>query len=455
MPQPSTSRARGRGITSDADLSLRHVPAQQVQRPRPGASTAPPQPAGPPLLAGRHVLMIGLGQRFESAGIASQTLEIADHLAASAATVTLLTALPRRPSWRRMHLSTPSLHRREPAVEEPQPRPVVVHLDHLGGAHREHSTVTRAAYEATRLAAAAAAALPSAPGLVVATTPGLSGVVAAARVARKHRAPLVVLVHDLLATSGGTSIAGAVEKHALASADAIMIMSEGFRRPIEGYGVAPERIRLLPAWTNGERSLLERTEARAALGWPTRGVVVLTTDLDRGQDGDTVIEAARLLHHRRDVRFVVLGNHTRSRRLEQKGRRMHNVRFVDELDPSRMADALAAADLLVLSEGLGASEAGSTALLASFFGAGRAVIAATARHGAVGSEVARSSGAGVVIPPQDAAAMAETVGRLAGQSQLRSLMAQRAVQHAHNNLDYYAAMAVVDNVVDAALARPW
>jgi glycosyltransferase involved in cell wall biosynthesis len=399
--------------------------------------------------------MIGLGHQFETAGIASQTLEIADHLAASAATVTLLTALPRRPSWRRLHLAAPSLHRGDPPAESSPPRPVVVHLDHLGGAHREQNTVTRAAYEATRLASAATAALPSAPGLVVATTPGLSGVVAAARVARRHRAPLVVLVNDLLATCGGVSIAGAVEKHALASADAIMIMSEGFRAPIEGYGVAPERIRLLPTWTNGERSLLERTEARAALGWPTRGVLVLSTELDRGQDGDTVIEAARLLHHRRDVRFVVLGNRTPSRRLEQKRRRLHNVRFVDELDPARMADALAAADLLVLSEGPGASEAGSTALLASFFGAGRAVVAATARDGAAGCEAARSSGAAVVIPPQDSAELAETVGRLAGQPQLRTLMSQRAVQHAHNNLDYYAAMAVVDSVVDEALARPW
>ena len=78
MPQPSTSRARGSGIATDTELPLRHVPAQQVQRPQ----TGPSQQTGPTLLAGRHVLMIGLGQRFESAGIASQTLEIADHASA-------------------------------------------------------------------------------------------------------------------------------------------------------------------------------------------------------------------------------------------------------------------------------------------------------------------------------------------------------------------------------------
>jgi len=385
-------------------------------------------------LTGRTVLVVGLGQRTDSAGIASGTLDIAEHLAVSAASVTLLTGFT-RPNGRR---------RRAPRVERAasRPAPSVVHLDHRVGRAGEGPTpVTRAAEAATRLALAASGALPAPPDLVIATSPGLGGAIAGARLARRHRAPLILLVHDLLAASDGYGPVGAaVERHALASADQVLVTSDAFREPIAGYGIDPQRIRHLPSWAGADRSVLGRAEARAVLRWPAAGLVVLAVDV-----GGTpaITGSGSGAHGPTDPSWTAVT----TRRLAERT----DVRLVsaDDVPAAGLPHAVAAADLLVLTDERGAATPGE---VATWLAAGRPIVTLAPRGSRLARAVARSSGAGVCIRPGDEDGLADAIAGLTARPSLLALMGERARRFACSSPDRVAAMRVVDSVVDVALA---
>ncbi|MBK6873248.1 MAG: hypothetical protein IPG94_18285 [Kineosporiaceae bacterium] len=464
------------------------MPRASAQLLRTGLTAVPAQGGPATSTRGAHILIVAIGPQLATGGLAAQTLGIAEHLAGRSATITLFTGVgPRsdRRSGRRPGRS-PRLELAEIAVGSL----TRVHVDHLlprraSSGVAGASPVSRTVLEANRLIAIATAHADRHPGplpdLVLAVTPGLSGAVAGARLAQRCRVPLIVVAHDLLATvsrslprvqsAGDTSLVTPIEAHLLLNADAVALTDERLRAPTLAYGVPDDRIRLLPSWTRAHQSLLGRRQARRMLGWPEDGLIVVCCDLDGEQHLDTVLSAAGHLlltptphagsisstgscspTPRPDIHVMVIGHHPAGRR-PLWGRRTGAVRFVGPLDPLSAADAVAAADLLVISEPPGASLAGWAKLLDSHLSAGRAVIAAADRSGELARRIARSSGAGVVVAPGDAEHLAATIDRLGAHADLRAVMGRRAVQFTRNTLGHAAAMAVVDDLVNAALAR--
>lgn len=475
------------------------MPRASVQLPRSGLSAVPAQGGPPTSTRGAHILMVAIGPQLATGGVAAQTLGIAEHLAGRSAAVTLLTGVGPRPDQRpgRRGARSPRLELAEIGTGSL----TRVHVDQLLARRPSSgvagaSPVSRTVLEANRLIAIATAYADRHPGplpdLVIAVTPGLSGAVAGARIAQRCRVPLIVVAHDLLAAAGrsrnrtgaDTSLGAPIEAHLLLNAEAVALTDERLRDPALAYGVAENRLRLLPSWTRAQQSLLGRRQARSALGWPEDALIVVCCDLDgelngdvggvvggeRGgdlggaQDLDTVLRAAEHLTPgrralaggtpapRRDVQLVVIGRHPAGRR-PIWGRHAGGVRFVGPLDPIRTADALAAADLLVISEPPGAALAGWATLLDRHLAAGRPLIAAAHRGGELARQIARSSGAGVVVPAGDAAQLAATIERLGAHADLRTVMGRRAVQFTRNSLGHAAAMALMDDLVNAALAR--
>ena len=308
--------------------------------------------------------------------------------------------------------------------------------------------------------------MPGPPDLVVATTPGLGGVVAAARVARRFGAPLVVVVHDLLATPTGAAGVGleapgalaALERHALATADQVMITNESFRQGVLGHGIDPARVHLVPTWTDLEASSLGRRQAREQLGWPTRGLlVVLAAPRSARVDLATALEAVRLLH-RRDVRFVLLsdpGPDGGTRRLlTEQAVELTGVRLGEPAAPGLLPVMLAAADVVLVCERREAAETALLTSVASAFAAGRPVVAAARTGGATAAEVDRSGGAGLTVTAGSPEALAQALATVLDNPDRRLAMADQALAHARQALAYRSAMKSMDGVVEAAV-WPW
>ncbi|MFN0282228.1 MAG: glycosyltransferase, partial [Kineosporiaceae bacterium] len=148
-----------------------------------------------PALAGRHVVVVGINYAPEPTGIAPYTTGMAEHLAASARSVTVLTGVPHYPNWRVPPAYRWMLRCREES-RLPNDTGLLVHRMRHYVPSRQNA-LTRAGYEVSFLANAATKRLRNRPDLVIAVTPSLGGAVAAVPMARRHGAKLVVVVQDL------------------------------------------------------------------------------------------------------------------------------------------------------------------------------------------------------------------------------------------------------------------
>lgn len=435
----------GPGVSLEPGVPLE--PGVSLELAVPTAAVASP-------VQGRHVLVIGPARQ-DLLGHAARTLDLARHLAVQAASVTVLTGAGG---------SGADPMRSGEAAAAPDGGATVVQLDHGPRPDRGGQTTaaTRSAYQASRLVTAACGAVPAPPDLVIATYPGLGGVMAAGRLARRHGAPLLVLVHQLLA--GGTRVApvgAALERRALGAADLVAVLSDSFVELLLGYGLARDRIVSLPVWA--DVPTVQRRAARLALGWPARGVQVVATDVGHGQDLATVIEAAGSARLRDDLDYLVVGDSGQrcglGAQLGQLARRPRRsprpaVSRVD-LEADRLAEALAAADILLVAQDRG--EAGSSgvslSLLRRYLAAGRPVVVAAETTSPVGREAARSAGAAVLVPPADATALASAVAGLVERAPLRTVMSERALAYARATLDRTTALDQLDLTIAAAVAR--
>jgi glycosyltransferase involved in cell wall biosynthesis len=242
----------------------------------------------------------------------------------------------------------------------------------------------------------------------------------AAELHRDH--PLLALVHHPLALETGIPPAEAEEFHrreraALAHTDRVIVTSPSTARRLSAdYAVAAERITVaLP----GSEPRTRRRNGRAGpLALLAVGAVV------RRKGYDVLVDALAGL---RDLswRMTIAGDRTRSpatvAALETQVRRhdlADRIAFAGAVDDERLAALHAEADLFVLPsrfEGYGMAFADAIAH-------GLPVVGTTA--GAIPGTV--PEGAGILVPPDDAAALAHALRRLVGNDRERETLAAGA-----------------------------
>jgi colanic acid biosynthesis glycosyl transferase WcaI len=246
-------------IKADA-VAVQGLP-QQLSVTRPGRHPLPQQlPPLPDLLADRNVLVVGINYAPEPTGIAPYTTAMCEYLATRARLVTVLTGLPHHPSWQ-----VPSAYRgfrRNP--EQHTPTLHVIRHRHL--VPRSRSALAQSAYQASFLSKVTRTSLEEKPDLVVGVTPSVSGLIAAARIARRYEVPLVAVVHD---RPGPRMPEGAArgEAKALLAATRVLALGQAQLDRVIALGVPPDRVELLPLWSHVVPSALEPAEAA---GWAGR-----------------------------------------------------------------------------------------------------------------------------------------------------------------------------------------
>jgi glycosyltransferase involved in cell wall biosynthesis len=363
------------------------------------------------------VLLVGADGTGNRCGAAAHTTGLAEHLAGTAASV--------------------SVRRQAPTAQAGRSR----------------------AGELSFLAGALTATLPHVPDVVLGVTPGLGGAIAAARIARRHRAPLVLIVHDLLSVrpreTGGRAltVAGAAERRVLRAAAQIAVTSPEVAEQVYELGVCRDRVHLLPHWAPDGAEPADRLTARRALGWPVRPfTVVLLADGGTRPDLATVGTAAELLQG--EAQFVLVGQ--AAPRAAVPGQRTVPgvVRRVGPLSDSAQRQALAAADLLLIAERPDTTGLPLPGTLAHCLAAGRPVLAAVPEAGSVAGELERSAGAGLILPPGDPRVLAAAIRALILDETARHGMGRAAERYAADRLSRTGVMRQLDTMLRAALGEP-
>lgn len=315
-----------------------------------------------------------------------------------------------------------------------------------------------ASYGTFALWSAVAGARAPRPDVVVASSPSLPSAAAAAVVARARGARLVLEVRDLWPDSvvamglvrDPRVIAAArrVEAFCYRRAERIVALTEGIRDGILARGVSPAKVVLI---TNGVDLEIASGAEPAAAPVPDDAFVAMYVGAHGTYSSlETLLDAAEALRDRPDVRIVLVGGGDRKAALAADARRrgLDNVAFIDPVPKREVPSWLARADACILPYQDRALFAGALPNKAfDYLAAARPIVAAAPRGEL--TRLVEAVRCGVAVPPEDGAALAGAILRLAGDREEARAMGERGRAHALAHYDRAALAARFVSVVES------
>ncbi|MFN8506510.1 MAG: glycosyltransferase family 4 protein [Dehalococcoidia bacterium] len=392
----------------------------------------------------------------EIAGNAPYVTGLAEGLAVAGHRVTAVTGYPHYPQWRRQGPLRLFSHEKRNGVT------VRRRWHYVPGAH---SALHRLLYEATLTAGGLTAiGARRRPDAVVGVVPSLSGALLAAIAAKVYRRPLVLVFQDLMGRAaeqsgyaGGSRVARTLSRFELAlarRADAVGIITPGFRQYLEAGGVSAERIHRVRNWHLGEPPKQERAETRRALGWPEDAYICLHAgNMGHKQGLSNLVEAARLLPGGA-VRIVLAGDGNERERLEREASDVpgERITFLGPQAPGAYEAMLAAADVLLVNQLPAVSDMALPSKLTSYFAAGRPVVAAVAAESEAAHEVTLA-GAGIVVPAGEPGQLADVLLSLHREPGKADTFGEAGRAYATRALSRDAALAEYEAMIRSAIDR--
>ncbi len=293
--------------------------------------------------------------------------------------------------------------------------------------------------------------LPRPDVVLCGTDPPIVGEVALA-VARRHRAPLVVISEDVfpeiavalhrLENRPLVTMLRLVVQSYLRRADRVVSIGEAMRRRLEEKGVPSERLCVIPNWTDVS-SLRPQPKANA---WAAehdlagRFVVMHAGNVGHAQDLATLIRATTFLRDL-DLRVVIIGTGARLAELVDLAGVLEadQVCFLEFQPRERLAEALAAADAHVVGLARGLAGYVVPSRIYGILAAGRPVIAAAEEESET-AQLVRETGCGIVVPPGDPLRLAEVIRACHGGAYPLEEMGRRARAYAETEADRSVAV---------------
>ena len=283
--------------------------------------------------------------------------------------------------------------------------------------------------------------------VVIVSSPTFFSIASAWLIARIRRARLVVEVRDLwpaifvelgvLKNRHVIAILEWLELAAYRAADAVVVVSEGFRDDLLSRGVPPEKVTTIRNGVDLDRfspDVLPSPAARRRLGVNADDILVLYLGAHGISQGlSSLVEAAALLQGD-GVHLTLVGEGADKSavqaRLEQLG--ATNVTMLPSVPSDQVPALIAAADVCVVP--LRDVPLFSTFIPSKMFeylGAGKAVV------GAVRGEAARilDEAGAVVVQPEDPMALADALRELAADPGRRAKMGRLGRQYVQQHFD--------------------
>ena len=202
-------------------------------------------------------------------------------------------------------------------------------------------------------------------------------------------------------------------------------------------GVAEERVVHFPNWVDisGITPLAGPSAYRAELGLAPDAVVALYSgNMGNKQGLEVLAEAARLLQDDPRIQWVLGGSGSGRADLQARCAGLRNVRFLDLQPLERLNDWLGLADVHLLPQRADAADLVMPSKLTGMLASGRAVLA-TAQPGTELCRVVEHDAAcGVVVPPENPAALADALRALAADPARRAVLGANGRRHAEAEL---------------------
>lgn len=400
-----------------------------------------------------RVMVLGINYAPDLIGVAKYNTELCESLIARGHAVRMVTAPPYYPDWK-----VPAAYRSMWYTH---------HILNGVGVTRAPIYVPGRPSGAKRLAHHASFSLSAAlpllstalrwrPDVVLAVAPSLLSAPIGAWAAKLSGATSWLHVQDLevdaafelgLIRNGSLArrLMLGLERHILTSFDRVSTISPQMLRRLSQKGVAADRLREVPNWV--DTSVIvpgsNQTPLRARLGLKASDVVALYAGTMANKQGlELVVEAAgavRTSHP--SLRFVLCGNGPIKPTLMQMARGLSNVSFLDLQPPEQLSQLLCTADMHLLPQKAQVSDLVLPSKLTGMLASGRPVIAMAAAGTGIALE---TEGAGLVVAPGDARALAAAAITLAEDEALRLRLGAAARRRAEQKWDRAAIVRALE-----------
>ena len=387
-----------------------------------------------------RVAMLGINYRPEETGIAVFNTGRCEYLAERGHDVTMFTGFPYYPRWR-----VPDAYRGRLVAEETRRGVRIVRSWlYVPG---EVTTLRRMIHEASFVASATLRAFAGRrPDLLVTVSPPLGLALSSVLLKRRWGVPYVFHVPDLqpdAAVDLGMIRAGRlvrllyrVERLAYQHAALVSTLTPAMRSRIVAKGIPAEKVALFPDWADPALFDLPLAGAardvRQALGLDDRLLVVHAGNMGVKQGLEVVLGAAAGAD--RDVSWVLVGDGAVRPALEREAaaRGLPSVRFLPLQPEATFLELLATTDVALVTQQRTVADIVFPSKILTLLAAGRPTVASVGASSEV-ARVVREAGAGLVVPPEDPAALRDAVRRLRDDPGARARMgaAGRAYARVH------------------------
>ena len=278
------------------------------------------------------------------------------------------------------------------------------------------------------------------PDVVYTCTPPLLMGIVARCVASRFGVPFVVHVQDLfpqnvidlgmLRNRTMVRFFEAMERQVYRTADAVIVLSEGYLDHVVARGALPERVRAISNWVDTD---LIKPEERLNAFRRTHKigkefVVLFAGTMGWNQGLEVVIDAARRLASEPDLLFHLVGSGVEREKLEHKGIGLQNLRFLPMQSKDMYPQVLSASDACLVTLRPEVVTPSLPSKIPTIMAAGRPILASLPPGDA--SRLIEESGGGLVVPVGDADALASAIMQLKGQPYLADRMGLRGREFA-------------------------
>ena len=289
-----------------------------------------------------------------------------------------------------------------------------VEIDRVASTSFERSRIlARAANYASFLTSALARGLrgPRPDVVLCMTDPPVVADVALA-VARRFRAPLIVISQDVfpeiavelkrLESPIVVSLLRGLVRLYLRRADRIVAIGDTMRQRLEVKGAKPDRLRVIPNWVDTSRlTPLGRSNSWARNNdLESKFVVMHSGNVGHAQDLDSLVRAATFLRDLDELRVMIIGTGARHAELIALAKRLEvdQVRFLYYQPRHVLPKSLSSADIHVVGLAPGLAGYVVPSRLYGILAVSRPVIAAADPESETAQVVGRI-GCGIVVPP--------------------------------------------------------
>jgi colanic acid biosynthesis glycosyl transferase WcaI len=370
--------------------------------------------------------------------------DLCAYLATQGHVVTAVVGFPHYPEWRKADeyrgvIFARETHRGVNLVRVPMYIP------------RRPTPLRRIAYDTSYAASAlaAGAVFGGSPDVIVAMCSPLQAGATAALLGFMRRAPFVFHLQDLLpegaialgmlSNRAAIALAEGLARVIYGRADRISAIGGGFLEALERRGVPRSKLVYLPNWVDSGwiRPQARMNAFRARCGASEDDFLVgYVGNFGFKQQMETVVEAARVLRDRREIRFVLVGDGAQKAKAAARAQdaQLENVVFLGVQPRDDLPEMLAAMDIHLLHERNEVVDMVVPSKLLTYAASGRAILFAGVDE-SEGAKFVVDAGAGAVIAPEDPELLAEAIVAMQANPAEREQFAQNGRRYVEVHFD--------------------